>query len=849
MSLWIKLVIKETKKNQRFFLFFISYLSIGLLSLLFIGSFRASSYDYLNKNLKNIFTADVSVGSRKALEKDKLQLVEQRLNIANSSNSVSFFSMAQGNSIARLLNINAIDSNFPLYGKFSFNQQKITGDLIEEQLLTDSKIWMKKNTRIALALSVGDKLKIGQSDFAVGEDLKEDPITNFGNSFVAPIAYVGINKVEKTGLLELGSRIYYHKYYKLATEEEDLKQLVNTIKKDLNDKFGTESRVWISSYKNSNNRISRLVSYFSGYFGLVSISTIFIVFIGIYYLFYNYFKRKLKTVAIFISLGAKRKDIYLNFIYQLFFLGFVSSLLATVIAKIVFIIINFIAKDYFPPDFSFQLNWQIVIITFCIGSLTSVLFCMPSIVTLRYFSPSLIFQEAQKAKINVPNSFLQYFSYFLIISFFGGLIMWQVGIGIGSIFLLVFLLVLALLFIIGYGYLGLCGVLSNRVNFSFKIILRNLYRNMLTNLIVFIALTVSCAIFYLIPQIQQAITDEIKNPKNLVIPTFFLFDIQPEQLSALKKLTQELGYPLKNVSPLIRARLKKVNGEVNLARTEDTEEARARSRRRGFNISYKENLSSSEYILEGKPLTKEYDSAKDEIVEISVEKTFADRQRFKIGDLLEFDISGISFMAKIVNFRFVKWNSFQPNFYVLFQTGVLEEAPQIFIASIDTIPEDRQVFLQNSIVKEFSNVSIINVTSITKSLINISEKVVWIISFLLVLILLAVLGLFYLIVKIETQERVWIMSLFKSFGSSTIKILFLNLAEFLILSFLAIVTGIAISYFLFLAIAKFLFDSFWFFNLNIFFLIPSLIFGTLAIICYFILKTITAKNPSKFLFS
>ena len=93
-----------------------------------------------------------------------------------------------------------------------------------------------------------------------------------------------------------------------------------------------------------------------------------------------------------------------------------------------------------------------------------------------------------------------------------------------------------------------------------------------------------------------------------------------------------------------------------------------------------------------------------------------------MGDLLVFDVQGIPVEGKIVNLRQVKWNSFQPNFFILFQTGVLEDAPASFLGSVSGLDATSRISVQTRIIKEFPNVSVIDVTRIVGRVIEITDQ-------------------------------------------------------------------------------------------------------------------------------
>ena len=65
----------------------------------------------------------------------------------------------------------------------------------------------------------------------------------------------------------------------------------------------------------------------------------------------------------------------------------------------------------------------------------------------------------------------------------------------------------------------------------------------------------------LIPQIYKGLQEEISRPKGYKIPSLFLFDIQPDQIEPLKNIISNENEELNYISPMVRARLEKVNGE------------------------------------------------------------------------------------------------------------------------------------------------------------------------------------------------------------------------------------------------------------------------------------------------
>ena len=73
---------------------------------------------------------------------------------------------------------------------------------------------------------------------------------------------------------------------------------------------------------------------------------------------------------------------------------------------------------------------------------------------------------------------------------------------------------------------------------------------------------------------------------------------------------------------------------------------------------------------------------------VSLSTEIQDSLHVNVGDSLTFDIAGESFDVKVASIRKVKWDSFQPNFFVVFAPGVLEKTAGTYITSANLKPGD-----------------------------------------------------------------------------------------------------------------------------------------------------------------
>ena len=195
--------------------------------------------------------------------------------------------------------------------------------------------------------------------------------------------------------------------------------------------------------------------------------------------------------------------------------------------------------------------------------------------------------------------------------------------------------------------------------------------------------------------------------------------------------------------------------------------------------------------------------------EVSMEERYAERFGLKLGDILTFNVQEILIEAKIVNFRKVKWNSFQPNFFILFQPGVLEDAPSTFLASLGGLDQNKRIKLQNMIALKFPNVSVVDVNRTVKRILNISDQMVLALKLMAYLSIFAGLVVVFSIARNEVEGRLWELNLLKVLGAKFSDIQKMIQFEFFIIGVFACMFGVTVSTLMSYGLAWWFFENLW----------------------------------------
>lgn len=813
--LWLQLAWKEITNNGRFSLFFVLNLSIGLIGFIALDSFKQSIDLHLQNNSKSILTADVQISSSFPLTEVETGFAEEILaSEFEATDQTAFMSMVAANDNSRQAILIGIEDGYPQYGDIILQQR---GSVVEsnarEELFSGDNVWVARDLMVILDLRIGDTLRIGSKDFTVQDMILEDPTSTISAMVTFPPIYMGLPQLESTGLIQLGSRITYSRFYKLPPGY-DVSGLEDLFRARELEVFRDTRRLSLTTHEEESEDLARILGLMNDYLGLIALIALFLAGVGAAYLFRSFFTSRFKDMAILMCLGGTPKQAYVMTLVQIVLLGTISAVLASAIAWFLVPFLPMLFENFLPRGFENDMDINSLVLALFMGTLGSIICCLPILSKIYDLNPIGLFHETVNPTLAHGHWGRHAASYAPILGVFWGLAIWQAqSFFFGTVFIGGFLVAISIMGAIAWFVLRLCGLNANSKVVTRKLALRNLDRNRLGALSCFLAIGLGSLLINLIPQIQKGLEEEISQPVGVSMPDFFMFDVQPEQLEGLEDVLAQRGYGLTFLSPMIRARLEAVN-ELVIDATEETPDEQLLQRRQ-YNLTYQLALKDSEELVEGEVWTESWDPGSDELPGISLEAGFAERMGFEIGDRLSFDVQSVPVEGVVVNTRTVDWNSFQPNFFISFQPGVLDPAPKTFVAAISDVAEEDRIAVQNSIVLAFPNISVINVTQIIARVLDITEQISWAIRVMAWLSILAGLVVLFSIARYEVKSRFWEINLLKILGANFRDVKSIVEIEFGILGFAAALTGVVLSLAMSWSISWFVFDNLWRFSAGI----------------------------------
>jgi putative ABC transport system permease protein len=281
-------------------------------------------------------------------------------------------------------------------------------------------------------------------------------------------------------------------------------------------------------------------------------------------------------------------------------------------------------------------------------------------------------------------------------------------------------------------------------------------------------------------------------------PNRFVINLQPDQAEPFRQLLREAGVQGYDWYPMFRGRLVAINGR-GVRGGEWSEERAQRLAEREFNLSFDARMPSHNQLAGGAWTPNEVDA-------VSVEEGLAQTLGLKLGDRLRFDVAGQPHEARITSLRKVDWGSMRVNFFVMFPRERMDEVPATYISAFraPAVPG-----FDNRLVREFPNVTNIDVSASLGQVQAVLDQVIRAVEFLFGFTLAAGLVVLFAAVTATREAREREYAVMRALGAGRALLQRVQRAELVgvgaLAGFLASVAAVAVGW----ALARYAFDFAW----------------------------------------
>ena len=629
--------------------------------------------------------------------------------------------------------------------------------------------------------------------------LKSVPGSTAIFSSIAPPVIVPYEFIAETGLVQTGSRIEYQ-YYFVAEKGTDLELL----DEQLDPVLETENAD-IDTHTSTSERLGRRYENFGKFLNLVAFIALLLGCIGIASSISIYIKGKLRAIAVLKCIGATRRQTFLIYLLQISAMGLLGGIIGTVLGLFLQQLFPLLLEDLLPVDVQLKISAEVILLGPLLGILMSVLFALYPLMSTLYVSPLQALRVQTEGRENSGRAgifvltgiflFIFLFAFWLLenwkysLFFVAGIV---ITFSILAAIARVFMSFIRRNFPSGWGFPARQSLL-------------NLFRPQNQTVTLVLAIGVGTFLISTLYFSKDLLLAQASLDSSADSPNIIMLDVQAEQRTPLKNVILEQDLPVINDIPIVTMRVHSLKGRpVNEIREDSTSRVNGWILHHEFRVTYRDSLIASESLEQGKLIS---DWAETDPVPISISRNFADDAEVTVGDEVTFNVQGVLLKTVVGSIRSVDWSRMQMNFSLVFPEDVLESAPQFRVLTTNVANEEVSAALQQAVVKEFPNISIIDLRQVLSVVEDILNKIAWLINFMAFFSILT--GIIVLLGAIRTSkyQRIKESVLLRTIGARSKQIIKILSLEYLYLGILGSLSGILLSLLSSQLLAWLVFDS------------------------------------------
>jgi putative ABC transport system permease protein len=806
---------RDSRKNRSRLLLFISAIVFGIAALVAIYSFRYNLENDINAQAATLIGADLSISGNHPADatiKPLLDSLGDKRSEERTFVSMIYFPKSKG---TRLVQVHALQGGFPYYGSLETTPVAAGSSFKSGQYaLVDKTLMLQFNAR------VNDSIKVGNVTFLITGVLNKAPGQTGVSSNVAPMVYIPLQYLEQTGLSKKGSRIGYSFYYKYD-RPVDMKKLVKTIDPKLDKAEMSYETIEIRK-ENTGRSFGDLARFLS----LVGFIALLLGCVGVASAIHIYIREKIVSIAIMRCLGVKASEAFLIYLIQIVGIGIIGSAAGAILGTAIQHILPMVMKDFLPLTISTDISWLAIGQGILLGIIISILFALLPLISIRNISPLNTLRISYE-EVNIVRDPLRWLVYVLILVFIVTFTFLQLDSWLASAFFTIGILIAFL--ILSFTAWLLMKLMRAFIQSSWSYLWRqgfaNLYRPNNQTIILIVSIGLSTAFICTLFFIQGILINQVNLSSSGNQANMILFDIQTSQEKAVAALTRQQKLPVLQQVPIVTIRLEKINGKTAADLRKDTTLKISRHAfSNEYRVTYRDTLTPTEKVIKGDWIGKA-DAGKE--VPVSIEDNFSKRNHINVGDHLVFNVQGVSMPVIVGSVRQVNWNKIQTNFQVVFPKGVLEDAPQFHVLLTHVPSTKASAGFQQAVVRNFPNVSVIDLGLVLNVIDDLLDKISYIIRFMSAFSIITGIVVLIASVRISKYQRIQESVLLRTLGASRKQIFAITALEYLFLGALSALTGIVIAIAGSWLLAKFSFE------------IPFTINLVPAVLLFFIISALT----------
>ena len=760
----------------------------------------------------NMLAADRIVSGRGTLPVEVLEEGQSRG--LRTAETLSFISMAFSESGNLLVAAKAVTDNYPLRGDVIIADAPFVRGSPIQSGPPRGEVWLESRALPALGIEVGDSVSVGEAELNVSKIIITEPDRSGGGLVdnAGPRLMLHMDDVETTNVVQLGSRISYR--YLFA--HDDL-ELLDEFEGWFRAREEWRGRYYIRDIRDESEEVSEALERAESFLLLGSLFAVLLAGVAIALTAKRYSERHYDYVAILKTLGCTSAQISLIYLAIQLMLAVIAVLVGCVLGYLVhqgiFRLLQSVLLFTLPPA-GFQ--------PYVIGSLTAFVcllaFALPPLLALRETPPLRVLRKditQQKISAYVPYLFGVLGTIFLIYWYSEDLFLSSVLIGAVAAIAL-------FLSIVSYLFLRSSGSAGMKAGSAWLLAMTAARRRRKQNVLQVMVFSVTIMSLLILTLVRTDLIEEWQAQLPQNTPNHFMMNITQGQIAGIQNFFAENGVESNAFYSLTSARVNRVNGNLPNPSNNDedslgggtlTENTRLDDADLDEAIGFNESPQSDAPPLQNgqqtssggrrvrgqlsrRQVTWSEELPKDNLITsgtwwgvdpqpgyVSIEEEYADWLDLELGDRIEFEVNRQVVTAEVSNFRSVRWDNMQPNFFIIFSPGTIDHLGATFLST--ALMEREQKVLLNDLIRLFPTMVIIEIDALIEQIQTIIAQVTSAVELISILVLICGGLVLLSCVNASLDERFHENAILRTLGAGKKLILTSLLIEFASIGFVA----------------------------------------------------------------
>jgi putative ABC transport system permease protein len=706
-----RLAWRELRGGVRGFRVFIACLVLGVAAIAGVGSISESIHAGIKADARKLLGGDVDL-----LLTHREADADQRAWLAANTERVS--EVAEMRAMARrpdgatrsLVELKAVDGRFPLFGGLRLRSGQPLGAALAQR----NGAWgvaAEQRLLDKLSVKVGDRLRLGDVEVAITDVIAEEADRGAGALNFGPRLLASLAALHATGLVQPGSLVRYH--YRLDIPDDTG---VDAWVKRLDARFPDAG--WrVRSIDNAAPNIQRFVDRANLFLSLVGLTALLVGGVGVGNAVRSYLESRIGTIAILKCLGGSGPLIFRIYLTQVLILAVFAIAIGVLVGALAPVAAAPLLAERLPVAARIGIYVTPLALAALFGLLITLAFSLWPLAQAREVSPANLFRAVILPPDNRPRAiYLAALAAVLVILATLAVATAHMPKMAGW-----FVLGAIVAFAAFHGAARLIIALIRRLPRQkspvVRLALANLSRPGAPTSSVVLSLGLGLTVLAAVALIEGNLSRQITERLPAEAPEFYFIDIQGNQLAEFETIAKAIpGVGAIESVPMLRGRITRINGTPTRDVKPPPEFAWILRGDRGLTWARHAPVHGSE-VIAGKWWAPDYSGPPL----VSFDARAAEAFGLKIGDTITIDLLGREITATVANLRAIDWTTLSINFVMIFSPGLLEHAPQVYVATARTEPR-ADAALERAVTDRFPNISAIRVKEVLQGIADILER-------------------------------------------------------------------------------------------------------------------------------